>query len=182
MQRAPALPARRRRVRLCRSCPGRFQIERVLGQGGFGAVYLARDTQLNRQVALKVPRGDTFSTQAELDAFIEEARTAAQLNHPGIVTVYDVGQDGDQVFIVQEYIDGVDLAKYLRSRTLSAAQIVELMNSVADAVAFAHQRGFVHRDLKPANILLDAAAKPRVAVSHCSSVPMDFSGRVDNSR
>ena len=142
---------------------GRFEIQRVLGQGGFGAVYLARDTQLNRLVALKVPRGEIFSTAAELNLFIEEARTAAQLNHPGIVTVHDVGQDGDQVFIVQEYIAGQDLAGYLKSHSPSVQQTAVLMIAVADAMAFAHQKGFVHRDLKPGNILLDADAKPRVA-------------------
>ncbi|MDA1051276.1 MAG: protein kinase [Planctomycetota bacterium] len=142
---------------------GRFEIQRVLGQGGFCAVYLARDTQLDRLVALKVPRGENFSTAAELNEFIEEARTAAQLNHPGIVTVHDVGQDAEQVFIVQEYIPGQDLAGYLESNSLSVQQTAELMIAVADAMAFAHQKGFVHRDLKPGNILLDADAKPRVA-------------------
>ena len=142
---------------------GRFKIQRRLGQGGFGAVYLARDTQLDRMVALKMPRGDNFSTPEELAQFVEEARTAAQLNHPDIVTVYDVGQDGDQVYIVQEYIEGQDLAGYLKSHTLSVEQIAELMVTVAIAMAFAHQKGFVHRDLKPANVLLDSDGKARIA-------------------
>ncbi|MGE0761228.1 MAG: serine/threonine-protein kinase, partial [Pirellulaceae bacterium] len=133
---------------------GRYRILRVVGEGSFGRVYLAEDSQLGRQVALKVPRRGLFEGGATMDLFLREARTAAQLHHPGIVTLHDVGQDGDIVFIVQEYLAGKNLVAHVQATSMTVAQRVELMANVADAVAYAHQKNFVHRDLKPANILL----------------------------
>ena len=97
--------------------------------------------------------------------FVQEARTATGLPHPGIVTIHDVVREGDSLFIVQEYIAGQDLSKYLESQKsgLPAEQAVGLLMSIAEALSFAHQKGFVHRDLNPANILLDAQLRPRVA-------------------
>ena len=144
---------------------GRFQIERQLGRGAFGAVYLARDSELDRWVALKVPHAERFASTEELQAFIEEARTAARLAHPGIVTIFDVARDGEQVFIVQEYVEGQDLGRFLKSQSSPVAgdKSARLMIAIAETLAFAHSKGFVHRDLKPANILLDAQQRPRVA-------------------
>ncbi len=144
---------------------GRFMIERQLGRGAFGDVYLADDPELNRKVALKVPRRERFSSPEDMDIFVQEARTAAGLTHPGIVTIHDVVREGDSLFIVQEYIAGQDLAQYLKTQSswLSAEQAVGLLMSIAEALSFAHQKGFVHRDLKPANILLDAQLRPCVA-------------------
>ncbi len=144
---------------------GRFEIKRRLGRGAFGDVFLAYDPQLDRLVALKVPRRERFTSSEDMDIFVQEARTAAGLTHPGIVTIYDVVPDGDLLFIVQEYVEGQDLAKYLKSQStgLAAEQAVDLLKSIAEALSFAHQKGFVHRDLKPANILLDAQLRPRVA-------------------
>lgn len=119
---------------------GRFKVERRLGRGAFGDVYLADDPELNRKVALKVPRRERFSSPEDMDIFVQEARTAAGLTHPGIVTIHDVVREGDSLFIVQEYIAGQDLAKYLKSQNsaLPAAQAVGLLMSIAEALSFAH--------------------------------------------
>lgn len=144
---------------------GRFEIESRLGRGAFGDVYLAYDPQLQRRVAMKVPRCERFSSIEDMDIFVQEARTAAGLTHPGIVTIHDVVRDGDLLFIVQEYVEGQDLAKYLMTQNavLSAEQVVGLLLSIAEGLLFAHQKGFVHRDLKSANILMDAQLRPRIA-------------------
>ena len=125
---------------------GRFKIERPLGRGAFGDVYLAYDPQLERQVALKVPRRERFTSPEDIETFVQEARTAAGLTHPGIVTIHDVVREGDSLFIVQEYIEGQDLANYLKSQNsgLPAEQAVGLLMSIAEALSFAHQKGFVH--------------------------------------
>jgi serine/threonine protein kinase len=142
---------------------GRYRILRTLGRGGFGLVYLAHDTQLDRQVALKVPRPCRLRDPEAVDSFIEEARNAARLNHPGIVRVYDVQRDGEQVHVVQEYINGTDLATLARSVQLSPQSIAEIVIAAAEAIGYAHEQGCWHRDLKPANLLIDAAGKPHVA-------------------
>jgi len=142
---------------------GRYHIQRILGKGSFGEVYLAKDPELNRLVALKMPRPSRFSSEVELKRFAEEARTAAQLEHPGIVAVYDVFHDAGRVVVVQRYIEGQVLRVRISAGPLPPEQTVELMTVVAGAVAFAHQKGFVHRDLKPSNILLDEQGKPHVA-------------------
>lgn len=142
---------------------GRYSIEQELGRGGFAVVYLARDTQLDRHVALKVPRKDRFKSDEHLAQFVQEARNAAQLDHPGIVRVYDVQQEGDLVYIVQQYIEGADLAKHARRSQLSWEQIAELMIRIAEAISHPHEKKYYHRDLKPANILIDLDGQPHVA-------------------
>lgn len=141
---------------------GRFAIEGKLGQGGFAVVYLARDSKLDRQVALKVPRPDRFSSEFDIQTFVDEARHVAGLDHPAIVRVHDVQQEAGSVYIVQQYIRGQDLAALAKSSKFSSRQIAELVIQVAEAVAFAHSAGFYHRDLKPANILIDEEGKPHV--------------------
>jgi serine/threonine protein kinase/formylglycine-generating enzyme required for sulfatase activity len=143
---------------------GRFQVEKTLGKGSFGIVYLATDPQLGgRQVALKVPRAERFETDDERREFIRDAERAARLTHPGIVTIHDVATDGDRLFIVQEYMAGGDLKQRLQGQGVTGPQAVAWMITIADAVAFAHQKDIFHRDLKPANILLDERGEPRVA-------------------
>lgn len=141
----------------------RYKILRRLGRGGFAVVYLAHDTRLDRLVALKVPRLDRFDNIAALDLFVEEAYSSAQLDHPGIVRIYDVQREPDLVYIVQQYIDGADLAARIKVGRLSSQQTADLLIAVAEAVGFAHERGFCHRDLKPANLLIDANGRPYVA-------------------
>jgi len=143
---------------------GGYRIVRRLGQGAFGTVYLGRDEQLDRPVAIKVPRADRFSGPQDLDRFLQEARLAARTKHPGIVTVYQVDRDPDAGwFIVLEYIEGRSLSSLLRTERLTPTRAAELMTGTAEALSYAHERGLVHRDLKPANILLDGQGRPHIA-------------------
>lgn len=139
-----------------RSQYGRYEVQRVLGQGGFGQVLLAYDPQLQRQVALKVPRRKWPSSQQQIDAFLSEARAAARLKHPGLVAVYDTQLDGQTIYIVQEYVDGIVLNDWARDHRPLIEEAIRLLIEVTEAVGYAHRHGFVHRDLKPANILVDA--------------------------
>lgn len=140
---------------------GRYSIIRTIARGGFGIVYLAFDSHLGRQVAVKVPNRELFSKPKIREMFLREASLAASLRHPGIVTLYDVGDDGQTLFIVQEYIPGQPLTMVMQSPEWSIRNRVEMMAQVSDAVAYAHRRGVVHRDLKPANILIESG-RPRL--------------------
>jgi eukaryotic-like serine/threonine-protein kinase len=143
---------------------GRYRIERVLGEGGFGRVYLAHDDQLNRPVAIKVPRRERLSRPEDAEAYLAEARVVASLDHPNIVPVHDVGTTSDGLcYVVSKLIEGCDLAKTIRGTRLSHAQAAELMATVAMALHYAHRKGLVHRDIKPGNILLDSSGNPFVA-------------------
>ncbi len=141
----------------------RYTLRRLLGEGGYGQVFLAHDGDLNRLVAIKVPRPRLFTTEDQVQFFLSEARLAAGLKHPAIVTVFDVsrGDDGN-LFVVLEYVEGQTLADALREGRLPLARSVELMIQVCDAVHHAHTKGLIHRDLKPSNILLDSAGNPHV--------------------
>jgi urea ABC transporter urea binding protein len=139
---------------------GRYQVRRALGAGGFGAVYLAHDTQLDRLVAIKVLRAGPGLPQADSERFLQEARRLAKLRHPGIVTVHDVGMHEGQVYIVSDYLDGPDLGRWLRDHRPAWPEAVRIAAAVADALAHAHARLIVHRDVKPANILLTAEGVP----------------------
>ena len=143
---------------------GRYRIENVLGQGGFGLVYLAHDDQLQRPVAIKVPHGKLVDRPEAAEAYLTEARTVANLDHPHIVPVFDVGSTEDcPCYVVSKYIDGTDLATRLEQSRLFLHEAVELVATVAEALHHAHKQGLVHRDIKPGNILLDRSGKPFVA-------------------
>lgn len=160
---------------------GRYRVVRVLGQGGFATVYLARDTDLDRDVALKVPRLEKFDSEEMLNFFVDEARKSAQLEHPGIVRIHDVQREQDLVYIVQQYVNGGDLAERAKTKRLSHRRIAELMIEVAEAVGYAHQRRYTHLDLKPANILLDQTGNPHVAdfgLALHESMQPDMQGQV----
>ena len=160
----------------------RFEILNQVGMGAFGAVWKARDPELDRTVAIKIPRKDQL-TPIETEQFLREARSAAQLRHPGIVSVHEVGTDQQRVFIVSEFIDGVTLAESLSAHRPSIRESVELCVQVTDALEHAHQKGVVHRDLKPSNIMLDADGRPHVmdfglAKREAAEITMTADGKV----
>jgi eukaryotic-like serine/threonine-protein kinase len=143
---------------------GRYRIEIILGQGGFGLVYLAHDDKLQRLVAIKVPHRKLVDRPEAAEAYLTEARTVANLDHPNIVPVHDVGSTDDcPFFIVSKYVDGTDLATRLKQSRPSLQEAVELVATVAEALHHAHKQGLVHRDIKPGNLLLDKDGKPFVA-------------------
>jgi Tol biopolymer transport system component/predicted Ser/Thr protein kinase len=133
---------------------GPYQIQQHLGSGGMGDVYLAVDTRLGRQVALKFLPSELTSEEEMLQRFREEARTASALNHPNILTIYDIGEiDGEQ-YIASEYIDGVTLRTALNRGAVDLVRAVEIALQVASALQQAHGAGIIHRDLKPGNIMI----------------------------
>lgn len=141
---------------------GRYEIERELGRGSMGIVYLGRDPKIARQVAIKTMNFSNFS-KAELPAlrerFFREAEAAGRLRHPNIVTVYDVGDEDELAFIAMDYIEGKTLAHYCRADTLLPVKIVyEIVLVVAEALGYAHGKKIIHRDIKPENILFNAAS------------------------
>ncbi len=149
---------------------GRYEIVRVLGEGGMGVVYEARQEQPNRKVALKVIRSGLPSS-ALRRRFLYEAEVLGQLQHPGIATIYEAstaevkigeGVTVRQPFFAMEFIDGEPIDRFAVARGLSVRRRLELFAEVCDAVQHAHQKGVVHRDLKPDNILVDTAGQPRV--------------------
>jgi len=140
---------------------GRFDLVERLGVGGFGAVWKARDKELDRTVAVKIPRRGALSGE-EAGKFLREARAAAQLRHPNIVSVHEVGRDGDSVFIVSDFVQGVTLGDWLVGQQLTGREAAALCAKIADALDHAHEHGVIHRDLKPANILMDAEGEPHL--------------------
>ena len=118
------------------------------------------DPELQRVIAVKVPQPDRISSPDQAQKFLEEARKVAQLRHPGIVPVHDVGRDGAWFFIVSDFIDGENLAKRILRGPRDWEVSARLVADVAEILQYAHQRGFVHRDIKPANILLDRQKRP----------------------
>jgi serine/threonine-protein kinase len=140
-----------------------YQIEREIGRGGMAAVFLARDIALQRRVALKVMLPDLINVHGVQDRFVIEARTAAHLDHPGIVTVYAVKQRAGLLYIAMKYIEGHTLEAVLRSQGQIDPTAAALIGSrVAEALHFAHGEGVVHRDVKPSNIMIDTRGRPVV--------------------
>jgi serine/threonine protein kinase/predicted ATPase len=153
---------------------GRYAVLRALGAGSFGAVYLGHDGQLDRAVAIKVLHSSRASSAAEYDQFLHEARKLAQLRHPGIVAVHDVGVHDGQVYVVSDYLDGPDLGRWLAENRFKWPEAVRIAAAVADALAHAHERLIVHRDVKPANIIMVTADRAPVLV--------DFGIALDDAR
>src|SRR6187200_1282934 len=149
---------------------GPYEIVNRAGAGGMGEVYRARDTRLDRTVAIKVLPPDLTSDSAARQRFEREARAVAALSHPHICTLHDIGQQDGTDFLVMEYLDGETLAARLARGKLPLNQAVQYGIQIADALAAAHRAGIIHRDLKPGNIMLTKAggklldfglAKPR---------------------
>ena len=142
-----------------KSAAGRYRLQRLIGRGGFGEVWEAIDPELNRPVAVKIPRDDRSFDPAKS---LNEARKVALLKHPGIVPVHDVGHLADGCYIVCDLIDGQNLADWLQSNRPSSNDSALLVASVADALDYAHSHGLVHRDVKPQNILIDRSGRPHL--------------------
>ena len=137
---------------------GHFQLLDKVGIGAFGSVWSARDTELDRQVAVKIPRKGQLSVE-DGELFIREARAAAQLKHPHIVSVLEVGRHEDRIYIVTDFVQGLDLADWLTDQQATPREAAELCATMADALQHAHDQGVIHRDLKPSNIMLDTAGE-----------------------
>ncbi|MFO0886552.1 MAG: serine/threonine-protein kinase, partial [Pirellulales bacterium] len=132
----------------------RYQIISPLGSGGMGEVYLAQDTRLGRKVALKLLPDKFTQDDERLRRFEQEAYTASALNHPNIITIYEIGQAQERHFIATEYIEGATLRRRMLAGKLSLSEILDLATQVVSALAAAHAAGIVHRDIKPENIMI----------------------------
>jgi serine/threonine-protein kinase len=147
---------------------GKYKILGVLGKGGMGIVYKGLDPDIEREVAIKTIRLDSYIDGPEkeemLNRVIREAKAAGRLNHPNIITIYDVLRDDDLTFIVMQYVDGQTLQTLIESgKIFSPEDVIAILKPVAESLDFAHQNGIVHRDIKPANILIDKAGTPFLA-------------------
>ncbi len=153
---------------------GRYAIEAEIARGGMADVYLARDLQLDRRVAVKVLFPEYSRDPTFVERFRREAQQAAILTHPNIVSVYDYGQEGDTYFIVMEYVEGKSLRDVLQVEvTLSPMQSARVASEIADAIEFAHRNQVVHRDIKPGNILITPTGQVKVADFGIAANPTD---------
>ena len=141
----------------------RYELDRKIGEGGMARVYRGRDLRLNRSVAVKVLHSQYANDTSFLPRFQHEAQAAANLHHPNIVDIYDVGQDQDIHYIVMEYIDGNDLKQeILRRGALPIAETIAIIAAVADGLDAAHRTGMVHRDIKPQNIVIGSDGQVKI--------------------
>ena len=143
---------------------GRYRILGELGRGAMGVVYRAQDPVLDRPLAIKtifIPAEDADRKEYEA-RFTQEARAAGKLAHPGIVTIYDVGREGDLIYMAMELLEGTDLSTRAANQRFSVTEAVRIVEQVADALAFAHDRGVVHRDIKPPNIMLLSRSRVKI--------------------
>ncbi len=140
-----------------------LELLELLGRGGMGAVYKARQSALDRMVAVKILPPSLGRDRAFTDRFTREARALARLNHPHIVTVHDVGCTGDFCYFVMEYVDGVNLREALRTGQIDPAKALAIVRQICDALEYAHEEGIVHRDIKPENILIDRRGRVKIA-------------------
>ncbi|MDB5338514.1 MAG: prkC 29 [Planctomycetaceae bacterium] len=139
---------------------GRYQVEKLLGRGAMGAVYLATDTQLDRPVALKIPKVAASGSKKLLQRLETEAKAAAKLDHPSLCKVFDAGAVGEQCFIAMQYIEGETLKSQLEAKSKPVAEAVSLILQLADGLSEAHALGIIHRDLKPENIMINRRGTP----------------------
>jgi len=161
---------------------GKYVVEGVLGRGGMGTVYLARDPGLDRRVAVKtLTLGPEDAPELRM-RFLREAQAAGGLRHPNIVTVYDVGEDAGQPYIAMEYIEGIDLEHVIQRREpYSIEWKLDVLRQVCEGLAYAHRRGIVHRDVKPANIRVTPTGEVRImdfGVARLPSSTATQSGRL----
>ena len=159
-----------------------LDIVELLGRGGMGAVYLGRQRHLDRAVAVKILPPETASQAGFESRFTREARTLANLSHPGIVTVYDFGKAGPYAYLLMEYIDGVNLRELMAGDRLPPAEAMRIVPALCDALQYAHERGVIHRDVKPENVLLSGDGRVKVADFGLARVVTPGSTRLTGSR
>jgi WD40 repeat protein/tRNA A-37 threonylcarbamoyl transferase component Bud32 len=162
---------------------GKFEIIETIGVGAFGTVYKARDPELDRIVAVKVPRSGNLAGEQDRDRFLREARSVAQLHHPSIVPVHEVGQQDGIPYLASEFVEGITLADLVSGRRPSFTEAAHLAAALADALQYAHDRGVVHRDVKPSNVLLDGEGRPHLmdfglAKRDAGEITMTMDGQV----
>src|SRR5262245_18766523 len=139
-----------------------YQVLEKIGEGGMGVVYKARDTALGRLVALKVLSAEALRSEDRKRRFLQEARAASALNHPNIVTIYEIGCDGGTDFIAMEYVAGKTLERIIPRGGMPLAEVLRLAVPIADALSKAHAAGIIHRDLKPGNIIVSEDGTPKL--------------------
>ncbi|HJZ11720.1 MAG TPA: serine/threonine-protein kinase, partial [Acidobacteriota bacterium] len=135
-------------------CFGHYEIIKQIGVGGMGEVYLARDKELDRNVAIKILNEEFSQDESNLQRFVSEAKAASALNHPNILTIYEFGEAKDARFIVSEYIEGKTLREIIRESRLRLPEILDISIQIAGALSAAHKAHLVHRDIKPENIMI----------------------------
>ena len=141
---------------------GRYEIRSQLGEGGMGQVYLARDTQLDRSVALKILTAEVARDQQRLHRFLQEARAASALSHPNAAHTYEIGEAEGVNYIAMEYVEGEGLDRKIAGRPVAVSQILEIAIQIADALDEAHSKGITHRDIKSSNIMLTPRGRVKV--------------------
>jgi len=140
-----------------------LEILELLGQGGMGVVYKARQRGLDRLVALKILGADIARDGSFAQRFAFEARSLARLSHPNIVAVYDFGQAGNYYYFVMEFVDGTNLREMIRAKNTQPKEALAIVPKICEALQFAHEEGIVHRDIKPENILIDKKGRVKIA-------------------
>ncbi|MDQ3131728.1 MAG: protein kinase, partial [Acidobacteriota bacterium] len=133
---------------------GRYEIQEKIGAGGMGEVYLAHDEQLDRKVALKILLPEFCCDEERVQRFKSEAKAASSLNHPSIITIHEIGEQDERLYIATEYVDGETLREKIEKGELSLTDSIKISEQIADALATAHSAGIVHRDIKPENIMI----------------------------
>ncbi|MEO2024976.1 MAG: serine/threonine-protein kinase [Fuerstiella sp.] len=161
---------------------GHFDLQEQLGMGAFGTVWKAHDTELDRTAAIKIPRQGQLNAE-DSDKFLREARAAAQLKHPGIVSVHEVGRENDTVYIVSDCIDGLTLTDWLTGQQPTPRESAELCVKIAEALHHVHESGVIHRDLKPGNIMPDRDNEPHImdfglAKREAGEITMTIDGQI----
>jgi len=151
---------------------GDYEILREIARGGMGVVLEARQLSLNRKVALRMILAGQLANETDVKRFHTEAEAAADLDHLGIVPIFEVGQYEGQHYFSMGFVDGQSLSQRLVTGPLPAREAAELIRHVSDAIAYAHERGVIHRDLKPANILLDRHGNPRITDFGLAKIPL----------